>query len=219
MIYVMLYIVLLAIISTFIYHFYINNLKLIDFKLVIFKELKKYWKYLLFNIVICTSIELLMLFRYENDLFSSLKIVTLISLLEPVAIIDYKEKIIPNKMLVIALIFGIVLTSLQILFGTYSILDTLLIILIGIAVICGLLLIISLIYKDSIGMGDIKLLAVMCVYEGLYGALNTLIVSLLVCFIYAIYLLITKKANKKTELSFGLFLYIGLILTSIMGVS
>lgn len=215
---IILYPIILSFVSTLIYHCYFNKLSIKDLNFNNIKASLKHWKFLMLNLVLSILIIFILIYR-NYDLFNIFKLITLVSLLQPIAIIDYREKIIPNKILLIILALGIIWTILQFIVGNYNIVQTLLNVAMGILVICGILLIMSFIIKGGIGMGDIKLLAIMCLYEGLYGTLNTVIVSLLASFVYAVYLLIRKKANRNSELSFGTFLYIGLIISCLMGVA
>ena len=71
---------------------------------------------------------------------------------------------------------------------------------VGIFVVCMFFL---LMMKNSIGMGDIKLFMVMGLYLGLYSMIDAIMSSLVLAFICAVVLLLTRKKGKKDSLPFA----------------
>ncbi len=76
--------------------------------------------------------------------------------------------------------------------------------------------ILLLIFKNSIGMGDIKLFCLMGLYLGLSGLLNAVFFSLLVSFFVSIAVLITKKKARNDTLAFGPMIFLGTLVSIIM---
>ena len=66
-----------------------------------------------------------------------------------------------------------------------------------VAVLC------ALIVKNSIGGGDMKLFVVMGLLLGLQGTWGAIFLSLIVSFIVAVALLITRKKSRKDAIPFG----------------
>ena len=115
-------------------------------------------------------------------------------ILYPLAWIDASQKIIPNKVLIFALICRILLLSIEIIDEPDNVLMLLKnygIPLLFIAVFCGIAL---LIFKDGIGMGDVKLLLLMSIYFGTKCMFSVLFFAMVGAFFVALYLLIFKKA-------------------------
>jgi leader peptidase (prepilin peptidase) / N-methyltransferase len=91
--------------------------------------------------------------------------------------------------------------------------------------ICGaalLLFTISAIYKaarkrDGMGMGDIKLLAMIAAFLGFGESLFALFVGVIAAAVYAIILLARRRANATTRLPFGSFLAAGGIFAALFG--
>ena len=81
----------------------------------------------------------------------------------------------------------------------------------GAIIIGGFFLIILLIFKNSIGMGDVKLFALMGLYQGLLGVFNSVFFSLIVSFFISIILLMLKRKNRKDVIPFGPSIYIGTV--------
>ena len=62
-------------------------------------------------------------------------------------------------------------------------------------------------------MGDIKLMLVMCLFQGFYGVASALFCSLFVAFIYAVVVLITKKKSKSDAVAFAPAILLGTMLS------
>ncbi len=71
----------------------------------------------------------------------------------------------------------------------------------------------SLIMKNSIGMGDIKLLLVMALFQGVTGFFGALFISMIVAFIIAIVFLVSKRKHKKDSMAFAPSLLVGTIIS------
>ena len=157
---------------------------------------------------------LIVLFKtlYALSLIQSIKLLCLVLILFPAAAVDMRVQKIPNKLILAALILRCLLFVVECAVspaGGFVVLkDGLL----GAVVIGVFFLLLLLVFKNSIGMGDVKLFAVMGLYQGLWGAVNAVFFSLVVSFFLAIGLLITKKKNRKDTISFGPSILIGTVI-------
>ena len=148
----------------------------------------------------------------SHSIIHQLKLLVLIDSILPMAAVDYKKHKIPNPFLIVSLVLCMVLYIAELVFSPSTVLDSLKDGVIGAAVIGLFFLLISLIFKNSMGMGDIKLFALMGLYQGLWGAFNSVFFSLLVSFFLALGLLISKKKKRKDSISFGPSILLGTII-------
>ena len=71
----------------------------------------------------------------------------------------------------------------------------------------------TLLLKNSIGFGDIKLFIVMGLYLGLNGIWGAVFMALLVSFAVSVVLLLTRKKTRKDMIPFGPAIVIGTYLS------
>lgn len=149
---------------------------------------------------------------YSLSAINQIKLLSLTMIMLPIAAVDMRVQKVPNKLLIGALLIRIAIyiaefiCSVGVAWGTLK--DNLL----GSIVIGGFFLLLLLIFKNSIGMGDIKLFAIMGLYQGLWGAVNSVFFSLLVSFVVSVILLATKKKGRKDTISFGPSIFIGTVI-------
>jgi leader peptidase (prepilin peptidase)/N-methyltransferase len=94
-----------------------------------------------------------------------------------------------------------------------------------IAAICGaalLLLLVRWLYKalrhrEGMGLGDVKLLAMIAAFLGFWPAVLALFFGVLTATVYAVFLLARGKANAASRLAFGSFLCIGGLIAAQFG--
>lgn len=128
-----------------------------------------------------------------------------------IMIVDWKTYKIPN--LFVLALFGIGLGLLLCEFIFYK--DEFLFL--AIQRIAGLVICVVLFYalsrftKDGIGMGDVKLIAVMGWMLGFSLTILAVMFSLIICSIVACFLLVLKKKDKNDKIPFGPFLFLGYI--------
>ena len=87
-----------------------------------------------------------------------------------------------------------------------------------------LLLAIRAIYKavrhrDGLGLGDVKLLAMIAAFLGFWPAILSLFIGVILTSAYAITLLVRRRANALTRLPLGTFLAIGGLIAALFGTS
>lgn len=132
--------------------------------------------------------------------------------------IDARERIVPNSLIGIGLLFWLVLILLDIFVGGTPWLQLLAFSGIGGIVCGGVLFVIALIAKSALGMGDVKLFLVLGLLYGLTDAYGILLFSVIAMGIVSIILLIAKKVTRKSTIPMAPFVIIGFLLSILAGI-
>lgn len=152
----------------------------------------------------------------ERTMVSGIKLMMLVAGLGMLAWTDFHEYRIPNNILLVLLGIRMVLYVWEfIVYGQ----DFFQIAKDGITalVLIGLfLLAVHFTFRNSIGMGDIKLLMIMALYQGFAGVFSSVFFSLLVTCFLSIGLLIGKKIGRKDSVPFAPSVLIGTYLSIIL---
>lgn len=169
--------------------------------------------YILMALTLCGLSVALTLIYPSNTLTANSKLLILVALLFAAAYVDAKERIIPNWVVLAGLVLRVVFWCIELFTVTdqfWSIMknDLLACLLVVAFFVVGVLLV-----KGGIGMGDIKLMLVMCLFQGFYGVVSSLFCSLFVAFFYAIGVLIMKKKTRKDSVAFAPAILLGTILS------
>ena len=130
----------------------------------------------------------------------------------PIAVVYLIVQKVPNKLLLVALAIRVLIYIAEFIVSVPAAVNTLKDNLLGAIIIGAFFLLLLLVFINSIGIGDIKLFAVMGLYQGLWGAINSVFFSLMVSFVLSVGLLITKKKGRKDTISFGPSIFIGTII-------
>lgn len=180
------------------------------------KEHKHCTVYLIVALTLNIAVALFMKLFYNDSWQEIVRVLLVISVLWACAWVDVKSRIIPNKILLIGLLIRCVLIAVESLLSPgevrYILLSS---IVAAIALFIGSFLC-RLVSHDSIGFGDVKLLAFMgfCLQnDRIWGVI---FLSAIVAFVYSLYLVLCKKANRKTEIPFAPLLLAGTIAASII---
>ena len=173
--------------------------------------------YSVLMIMVNIGISVLFLTMYQsNTVLFSLKRLLLLSILWAVGYIDFKTYKIPNRFIILGLIFRAGILIFELVFERELLINCL----ISEGIASGALLIATLLcclcIKNSIGYGDIKLFVVMGLMLGLEGIWSAVFVSLLISFVVAVILLITRKKGKKDVIPFAPSIAIGTYISIIM---
>lgn len=128
--------------------------------------------------------------------------------------IDLEHRILPNRITIPGIVAGFVFS----LFSEPGWVSSLL----GIAVGGGSLLAVSEAYyrvrrEEGLGMGDVKMLAMIGAFLGWQLALLTLVLSSILGSVVGIAILILRKESLKYALPFGTFLAVAALLASLVG--
>lgn len=169
--------------------------------------------YVSFMLVLMIAVGILFCTLYgSNNIFISVKRISLLSLLWPIAYIDFKSYRIPNTYIITGLVSRCVILVFELFWNEY-VWITLLSEVIAAAALFVAAVLCSLFIKNSIGFGDIKLFIVMGLLLGLDGIWGAIFLSLIVSFFISAYLLITKKKTHKDAIPFGPAIVIGTFLS------
>ena len=180
------------------------------------KDYKQYTIYLIIALILNGTVAMFMKLFYGDSWQEIARVLLVISVLWACAWVDVKSRIIPNKILLIGLLIRCALIAGESILSPgevkYILLSS---IVAAIALFIGSFLC-RLVSHDSIGFGDVKLLAFMgfCLQnDRIWGAI---FLSAIVAFVYSLYLVLCKKANRKTEIPFAPLLLVGTIAASII---
>lgn len=148
-----------------------------------------------------------------HDIIGIVKMIVCLLGLLGAACFDYREHRIPNIFPLFIAISAVLLLGLGVLAeqaGAIAYITT------GVlsSVVCGLILVVaSVITKQGIGAGDIKLICAIALIAGVYAVMGTLFFGVLSCSVYGIIALILKKKSVSSAVPFGPFLLLGYVLT------
>ena len=151
---------------------------------------------------------------YENNtLLHNAKMIILLAVLFTAANTDARKRLIPNKLVLIGLVLRVVFWVIELITVPDEFLnivknDLYACLLVVMFFVVGVLLV-----KGGIGMGDIKLMLVMCLFQGFYGVVSSLFCSLFVAFVYAIIVLLLRKKTKKDSVAFAPAILLGTALS------
>lgn len=151
----------------------------------------------------------------DNGTIFLIKNIIMLSILWPVALIDFKTTRIPNRFILYGLISRVCVLILEVFFKTNTLKVTIITELIAVGVLLGASLLCSVCIKNSIGFGDMKLFIVMGLLLGLEGIWNAIFLAMFVMFVIAVVLLLSKKKTKKDSIPFGPAIAIGTYLAII----
>lgn len=170
-------------------------------------------KFIIFAIVmlVCNVALVITIGRVYTDhtLLYTLKRVGLLGLLWIIAPIDYKYKRIPNRFLLVGVAFRGVILIGELLFEREFLLGYILSEIIAMAGIIIITFLCNILVKNSLGAGDIKLMLLMAACLDMAGAASSLFCSMLVSFFAAVFLLATKKKERKDTIPFGPCILLG----------
>lgn len=143
--------------------------------------------------------------------------IMLLSVLYFAAIVDFKKSIIPNSLIIAGLVMYVVFALLSILVVGADAKSFLLISLAGGLIIGGLLLLVMLVSKNALGMGDVKLFFLVGLMLGLKNCYEVLLISMVIMALTAIVLLLLKKVDRKTAVPMAPFMAIGFAICLALG--
>ena len=152
-------------------------------------------------------------FYSDNSIWVNIKRMVLLSILWPIAYIDFKTLRIPNLFVVYGLVCRFVIMVFELFVENPYIWTNLLSEVIAVVALLLAAGLCSLIVKNGIGFGDMKLFIVMGLMLGLDGIWGAIFLALIVSFFFAMFVLITKKKTRKDAIPFGPALVIGTYLS------
>lgn len=130
------------------------------------------------------------------------------------AVFDSKLKIIPNYIPFSLILLRLVYFVIEFInFSDYSV--NIISSLLGLIVIFVVLTIANKMSKDGIGAGDIKLLSSVAFFAGFNFVITVIVFSLVVCMLFSVAMLLTKKISMKDSLPFAPFILAGFVIVCI----
>lgn len=132
--------------------------------------------------------------------------------------IDREEQIIPNRILVIMFAVRSILYLADIILGMEYAVDRLMSGLFGLLFYSGLFMVFRLVYKEKIGMGDIKTIMLAGYYIGIYRCCLMLLIILIISVVHMIYRIIRKQLCVRDSVSFGPYIAVGGYMALILGI-
>lgn len=148
--------------------------------------------------------------------FQMLRALSLLYFLIFIGLADFKFMIIPNKMLLIMLALGIASYAAECIVYSSEITAIATSALLGLAICFIIFYIGKLISRKGMGMGDIKLAAVIGFFMGLDMAIGILFWTMILSALTGIVLIIAKKAKGKTKIPLAPFFFLGTIVSYIL---
>lgn len=171
--------------------------------------------FMLLLLVVNLAVAMFMRLFYGDSVLDIVNMVALLSVMWPCAWIDRKSFLIPNRLL----IFGLAIRVLLIAVSVFTAPAEFVHLLLGSVVAAVALLLVSLLCRlispGSIGFGDVKLLMLMGVFLGTDRIWGAILFSMITAFFYSLFLILTKRATRKTEIPFAPLLLAGTILASV----
>ncbi len=204
------------------------NYRLPELKKVIsldfFRKQKQYREnYLVILTNIILYILILHKFGIQNTITANLEIIKyliLTPMLLSVFVIDYKLQIIPNRLSLTIFETGLIIAFLYGVSNTAITINMLLGMIAGIGIFILITLLSKLIFgKDSVGLGDVKLMGGLGLYFGLTNIVVISLISFFIAAIISIILLITKTKKANQAMSFGPFIVIASIISILVPIN
>lgn len=155
---------------------------------------------------------------HHTDIFWTYRWQIAIGIIIPIAVIDFNERIIPNKLLLIGMAFMLAVIVTQVALSPDYALSILGNAFIGLLAGGGVFFFASIFVKNGIGAGDIKMFLLLGFLVAFRGIFNVLLYSMVISAVYAIILLISKKKTTKDELPLAPFTLIGIVVSVLFGV-
>lgn len=169
--------------------------------------------FLVASAVVLVALNVLFSTVYSNQYFwHKLELLFLAMLVICTAATDRRYHLIPNSFIIVGL--GVKIAGYLyewIALGWEHMFRTFLNGLIGALIVTVFFVIIALIFKNSIGMGDIKLFALICLFQGLSFGATSIFLSLLAAFVLSVVLLIIKRKTRKDAIPLAPSIMIGTI--------
>ena len=137
------------------------------------------------------------------DTFAIVRLTLLYFILAVAAIVDGEKYIIPNILVLIFLVAGVVIGLIEILYYHLGWKEFLF------QSLGSLFLLMVFLSKGGLGMGDVKLYAAIAFYSGISAACIILLFSFILCAITFIPFLLLKKIKIKDAFPMGGFIFAG----------
>ena len=168
--------------------------------------------FLLIEVVSC-----FLFYRYDYHWTKILRYLCLTGFMLVLAVIDHEKSIVPNKLLVAMLVIRAVILVIEVSVYPVYWKEKMISAVGGMLVGLILFLLAYVLSRKSIGLGDVKLAAVLGWYLGLSLIWWDLVAGLLLAGIYSVVQLARKKLSMKDSIPMVPFLAAGTILILLLG--
>ena len=186
------------------------------------KKRKRITKTTIILIIVNAILNVVILYKYgiQETLIENLeliKYIILIPILLIVFTIDYKHRIIPNRLSLTMFEIGIIIAFIYGISNVAITINMLLGMILGGGIFLIITLVTKIIYgKESMGLGDAKLMGALGLYFGVSNIIAIVLMSFLVGAILSIILLVTKIKKTDEYIPFGPFIVISCIISMII---
>ena len=170
----------------------------------LFLEKMKYISVLVFIII-----TVFLIVFPDVGILQKVKMLILINTLFLLALIDFKLKIIPNKVLVFLLIVRTLFLMAEVLLDIENWLDIVLQSVYGLGAGFLILFVCLLISRSGIGAGDLKLFAIIGYFSGVFGVINIMFYCFALTAVVSIFLIVFKKYKLKDTVPMVPFIFLG----------
>lgn len=171
---------------------------------------------LMFCLAVCMGLTWLFM-QYGYGPLKAVRYLMLLAILYPIAREDAREKRIPNRwLLYILLCRGILFAAEMVLFPALRV-ENLKFTLFGGMVSGAVFYVAYVLSRHAVGMGDVKLVAVIGMCLGAGTAYLVMVVSLIFSAFYGGFQVLRKKKGMKDEIAFGPFLALGTLTVLLIG--
>lgn len=155
--------------------------------------------------------------QYGYGPLKVLRYLLLLAILYPIAWEDAREKRIPNRWLLYILLCRGVLFAAEMFFFPALRMENLKFTFFGGAVSGAIFFVAYVLSRHAIGMGDVKLVAVIGMCLGIGTTYLVMIVSLIFSALYGGSQVLRRKKSMKDEIAFGPFLALGTLVVLLIG--
>lgn len=153
---------------------------------------------------------------YHRDPDDILLTVGTISFLWPCAYMDRRVQLIPNRILLYAIIVRAVWFAIEAFLFPGLIFIILLSSVIAAFALMAASLLCKVVSPGSVGMGDVKLLGVTGLFLAMDKVWGAVFAGLIIMFCVCVFLLVTKRAARSSRIAFAPFLLAGTVLGAIL---
>ena len=168
------------------------------------------------GVVLLAIVMNLLMWRKQYRLVTYGNLIQVFVILAVAAGVDYKKHIIPNSLVGAGAICRLVLLFLEGFLYPEEIKSSLIMSVAGMVVCLIFMLFLSFLTKHGIGFGDVKLFAWIGFSVGIMETYYILFYSVFLTAAAAIFLLCTKKTDRKGRLPFAPFVFLGCYLVFVM---
>ncbi len=167
--------------------------------------------------VILILISSFRLLSFELSLVRVIRTLIMLEFLLFAAIIDLYTKKIPNYIPVSLMGISVFFLIIEFLFFRSEFIPSLVSCMAGSVIFFIVLFLVSVVTGGGFGMGDVKLITTMTMMSGAALSVYSLTFGLIVCMFVSLLLLFTRKGKIKDEIPFGPFIFIGYVISLILG--